>query len=140
MALKTGVFGDATTPSGRFGQYLWASPAQCLDYSTVHTQTPYQNESKLLWDTIHAFPDLHIHGEWMRENDQLKNDIIENWFPLYGDGEVTSGTYKRAGKRKHFKEVDIDEWIALGRIDAALKNDRMLDTSLSIVARSDDVE
>ena len=39
-----------------------------------------------------------------------------------------------------FKEVDIDEWIALGRIDAALKNDRMLDTSLSIVARSDDVE
>ena len=99
MALKTGVFGDATTPSGRFGQYLWASPAQCLDYSTVHTQTPYQNESKLLWDTIGAFPDLHIHGEWMRENDQLKNDIIENWFPFYGDGEVTSGTYKRAGHR-----------------------------------------
>ena len=32
------------------------------------------------------------------------------------------------------------EWVALGRIDAALKNDRMLDTSLSIVARSDDVE
>ena len=76
----------------------------------------------------------------MRENDQLKNDIIENWFPFYGVGEVTSGTYKRAGNRKHFKEVDIDEWIALGRIDAALKNDRMLDTSLSIVARSDDVE
>ena len=131
--LKIGC--TARNPQARFPVFAWGSGFNRVKYSCVCTSTPHLNEKKVHKMLTVEYPNAHIHGEWWKENAQMKSVLNTATFSSINKGVVQGavefGEYTRVGILKSINRTRISRWNLAGRFSDGLIKARLADSSLT---------